>query len=149
MSAGDFIRATRVASALESARGRGWSPPPVAGVVVSEAVAYGDEGAALRACLKSRHDLREAIASGGSTDGWEAAPYSPLSPGWHAFLAGLVELTYTESTLDPPDWTEYSHLFLRQPSVLLLDGASATTVQARTPRWLAERNVFIDAKHLA
>jgi hypothetical protein len=149
MSAGDLVRATRIATSLAKASESGWQAPPVAGLSVSHAVAFNDPAAAFRACLGARDGLRAAFTAGVAVDAWEAAPYSPMDPTWAALLAALIHREHEVRDSRPPRWTLRPNLFLRDPWAPSVGTARAShAVPLQSPDWLAARGVYVNPEAL-
>lgn len=107
----------------------------------------GHEREALRTLLQGRDHLRLALeAHPELTLAWQARPRSVGRPEWDALLGALTAHEFDRVALSAPSWCQQPALAETwvYPSALL----SPAEVQARTPVWLADRNVYVAERDL-
>ena len=146
-----YIRATSVAHAINACTASRTTYPWLAAVVIHDALKQSDEVWAWRALLQCR-DHTELELQAGTRDSnprlaaWDAAPPLTGNSGWDALLAELVKHAFLEAGQDAPDWTYSRPLASRwQPEHPFMD---PSRVVARTPRWLAEANIYVPERDL-
>ncbi|HET7388119.1 MAG TPA: hypothetical protein VFJ19_15810 [Nocardioidaceae bacterium] len=101
-----------------------------------------------RMLLQGRDHLRLVLASGDQdlVDAWEAEPGSVGTEGWDALLAALSRHEFTLADVEPPGWTVTDPLAEPwMPAHAFLDDGS---VQAQTPEWLRELNIYVPERDL-
>lgn len=154
-SAALLIRAQRLSDALQKLhRLHLWSAVDTASAV--RQALSGDsrpstaevEREALRALLQGRDHLRLILAKYPNlTLAWQARPRPTGRLEWDALLGAVTAHEFEQYDRPEPSWSQQTRLAESwvYPSALL----SSTEVQARTPAWLANRNVHVAERDLA
>lgn len=117
---------------------------------LKRAVARGDDDWTLAVALEARDQLREALSQreGGHAAlerAWASCPAGLEAP-WHVLLAALAGHEFEDAGVQAPGWTVAALL----DSVWVLDTPRLieAEVRAETPKWLAQRNIFVAVKDL-
>lgn len=153
-SAALLVRAQRLSDALQRlGRLHLWSGVDTAGAV-RNVLAAGSrphaprpEREALRTLLQGRDHLRLVLAEYPDLAlAWHARPRPVGRPGWDAFLAAVTAHEFEQSDRSTPSWSQQPRLAEPwvYPSALL----SPAEVLARTPAWLADRDVHVAERDL-
>ena len=78
---------------------------------------------------------------------WEAAPGSVGSPRWDTFLAAVVVHEFELAGLTAPSWAAECDP-LTEPWTPEHPFLSPERVEALTPQWLREANIFVPQRDL-
>ena len=147
-----YLRALAIADGLGLARAQRLTTPIQATGIIASSLARGDMDWAWRIVLQCRDDLVYELAKSSAAEppsaaaAWEAAPQASGDRGWDALLAALIGHAFAERGIRPPQWTNVGALETAwQPPHPFLD---PTEVRERTPRWLAEANIYVPARDL-
>ncbi|MFD7153585.1 helix-turn-helix domain-containing protein [Kribbella sp. NPDC059898] len=139
-----FLRAQRIAHALQAAREYRIMTAPATATAIREA---GDEDWAWRMLLQGRDHLRLLLRRrDGSEAAWEAAPGTTGEPGFDALLAALTAEEFRAAGEEPPDWTKIQAL--PEPWIPEHPFLEPDEIVARTPDHLAQLNIFVPARDL-
>ncbi|TCC12019.1 helix-turn-helix domain-containing protein [Kribbella soli] len=140
-----FLRAGRIAHALQAAREYRIMTAPATATAVREA---SDDEWAWRMLLQGRDHLRLLLRRhDGSEAAWEAAPGTTGHAGFDALLAVLTAREFEAAGEDPPEWTKVNPLPDRWiPEHPFLD---RDEIIEQTPAYLAQANIFVPARDLA
>jgi transcriptional regulator with XRE-family HTH domain len=140
-----FLRAGRIAHALQAAREYRIMTAPTTATAIREA---NDEDWAWRMLLQGRDHLRLLLRRhDGSEAAWEAAPSTTGQAGFDTLLAVLTAHEFKAAGEDPPEWTKVEplgdpwipdHPFLNRDEII-----------QQTPDYLAQANIFVPARDLA
>lgn len=150
-SAAFYLRASRLAESLKTARKRGWMTPQSATREIHRALRKGDDLWALKMILQGRDHLRELLrANDNASSAWAAAPRTTGDRKWDALLAALTEREFDEAGREPPSWAnaDDKRLGERDEWVLASLLLNDEEVRAATPTWLAEHGIFAAERDL-
>lgn len=139
-----FLRARRVAHALQTAREYRIMTSPATATAIREA---SDEDWAWRMLLQGRDHLRLLLRRhDGSEAAWEAAPGTTGQAGFDTLLAVLTAHEFEAAGEDPPAWSKVEALADPWiPEHPFLDRAE---IIEQTPDYLARANIFVPARDL-
>lgn len=145
-SAAFLLRAERIADAISRARES--RIPSSIDAVLSIGAAHnkGDDDWTYALSLELRDRLRDILRNSTElAEAWEAQP-PDIEAHWMALAAAFVSREFHEAGLPAPRWTQGPRL----ASEWILDTPrlSDDQIKEQTPRWLAERNIFIAEKDL-
>jgi len=146
-SAAFLLRAERIANALRQARRD--SVPTVFDAVESirRADSRNDDDWTYALALEARDRLRDTLRRHRSLAAtWEVQPPANVADRWRTLIAAFVSHEFAEAGLPAPPWTDAPKLAAEW--VLDTPRLSAREIKRQTPRWLAERNIFIAEKDL-
>ena len=150
-SAAFYLRALRLAAALESARDSGWMTPMSTAREIRLALHQGDDVWALKIALQGRDHLRELLRTDDATsDAWTASPRTTGDRRWDALLGALTRHEFMTVGRQAPTWTTRPARHLNRddewvlPSLLL----DEPEVRATTPNWLAEHGIYAAERDL-
>ena len=147
-SATFLLRAVRVARSLRDAHQKGWMTAGSVARAISDALVSEDEMWAYKMALQGRDHLHELLRESPELSGaWETVPASTGSPAWDAFVAALTAHEFSLAERAAPAWTAQPPL--ADPWVLDSPRLTYEQVRARTPRWLAERGIFVTERDLS
>jgi len=145
-SAALFLRALRIGTALGEARAQGWLTPDTTRRAIRLAVDEGDDAWAFKITIQARDQVRELLATEGApADAWEARP-GGVADRWDVLLGALVAHEFQQKGRTAPKWTDVRAEEEWVKPNLLLDEAD---IRSATPRWLAERGIYITERDLA
>lgn len=143
-----FVRAERLAYALNRANAQRLMTAPSTALAVRHHLARDDSAWAWRMLLQGRDHLRLMLA--GSDEellaSWEAAPASTGSVGFDALLAALARHEFEAADRVAPAWTQTAPL--AQPWSPEHPFLSPKRVAAQTPAWLRALNIFVPERDL-
>lgn len=145
-SASFLLRAERIADALCRAR-RGGIPTSIDAIEsLRRAASRGDEDWTYALALELRDRLREILRRHKDlAAAWEAQP--PAVEGrWKALAAAFISHEFDEAGLPAPRWTDSARL--NTEWVLDTPRLTDAEIKAQTPKWLADRNIYIAEKDL-
>jgi transcriptional regulator with XRE-family HTH domain len=139
-----FVRAARIARALQAAREYRIMTAPATATAIREA---SDEEWAWRMLLQGRDHLRLLLRRhDGSEAAWEAAPTTTGQAGFDTLLAVLTAHEFEAAGEDPPAWSRVEalsepwipeHPFLKRDEII-----------EQTPDYLSRSNIFVPARDL-
>ncbi|GAA0608927.1 helix-turn-helix transcriptional regulator [Kribbella sandramycini] len=139
-----FLRAGRIASALQAAREYRILTAPATAAAIREAT---DVEWAWRVLLQGRDHLRLLLARhDGAEAAWEAAPATTGQTAFDTLLATLTAREFAAAGEDPPTWTEVEPL--AEPWIPDHPFLSRDEIIAQTPDYLARLNIFVPARDL-
>lgn len=139
-----FLRARRIAHALQAAREYRIMSAPAAATAVREAT---DEDWAWRMLLQGRDHLRLLLRRrDGSEAAWEAAPGTTGHAGFDALLAVLTAHEFEVAGEDPPEWSKVEAL--PEPWIPEHPFLEHDEIIEQTPDYLASANIFVPARDL-
>jgi transcriptional regulator with XRE-family HTH domain len=145
-SAAFLLRAERIADAISRAR-ESRIPSSIDAVLsIGAAHTKGDDDWTYALSLELRDRLRDILRNHTElAEAWEAQP-PEIETHWKALTAAFVSREFHEAGLPAPKWTQKPRL----ASEWILDTPrlSDDQIKEQTPRWLAERNIFIAEKDL-
>jgi transcriptional regulator with XRE-family HTH domain len=138
-----YQRALRLAAGLRSARLRGWMIPDRTAAEVDEALNAGDELWAFKLVVQARDQLATMIRTGDEASAAWLVRTRPISDSrYDVLLAALVEHEFgRQGCACTPEWTKDRRLEESWIQPNLRRGPDWT--REHTPRWLADRGVFI------
>jgi transcriptional regulator with XRE-family HTH domain len=139
-----FLRATRIAHALHTARDYRIMTAPATATAIREA---SDEDWAWRMLLQGRDHLRLLLGRrDGSEAAWEAAPGTTGQAGFDTLLAVLTAHEFEAAGEDPPEWSKVEPL--SDPWIPQHPFLERDEIVAQTPEYLARANIFVPARDL-
>lgn len=143
-----FVRAQRLARALNTAGAQGLMTAPTTATALREQLQAGDTEWVWRMLLQGRDHLRLMLTEPDEQllASWEAAPTSTGSAGFDALLAALTRREYEAAHLVAPEWTHTEPL--KQPWTPEHPFLTPERAAAQTPQWLRELNIFIPERDL-
>ncbi len=143
-----FLRAGRLAGALQAAEARGLMSAPATANALREQLRAEDAEWAWWMLLQGRDHLRVVLATKDDEliASWEAAPTATGSAGFDALLAGLTRQEYAAAGRPAPDWARAEPL--EQPWVPEHPFLTPERVVAQTPQWLRDLNIFVPERDL-
>lgn len=143
-----FVRAQRLADALQAAAAQGLMTAPGTALTVRDHLRRGNTAWAWRMLLQARDHLR--LMLGGSKEdllgSWDAAPAPTGSAGFDALLAALARHEYEAANRAAPEWTHIHAL--AQPWCPEHPFLAPKQVRAQTPQWLRQLNIFVPERDL-
>lgn len=145
-SAAFLIRAERIAEALSDARRDGIPTSIDAADAIRRAARKGNGDWTYALALEARDRLREILERRRALSAaWEAQP-PVMADHWTALLAAFTAHEFDDAGLPAPKWTQG----VRLDDEWVLDTPRLTDaeIKRQTPRWLAQRNIFIAEKDL-
>ncbi len=151
-SAHFLVRAVRLGRGLGSAAARGLMSAPATAAAMREHYLTGEVAWTWRMLLQGRDHLVWILAEDNPeraelSAAWEAAPGSVGDPGWDTFLAAVVIHEFEQAGLTPPSWAA-DRTPLAQPWMPDHPFLSRERIEALTPEWLRERNIFVPQRDL-
>ncbi|MEU4390709.1 helix-turn-helix transcriptional regulator [Kribbella sp. NPDC023855] len=139
-----FLRARRLAHALQAAREYRIMSAPATATAIREAT---DDDWAWRMLLQGRDHLRLLLnRHDGSEAAWEAAPTPTGHAGFDTLLAVLTAHEFETAGEAPPDWTK--HKPLPAPWIPPHPFLNRDEIITQTPPYLAQANIFVPNRDL-
>lgn len=147
-SAQFLLRTRRLGRALGAASSSGLMSAPVTATAMRRNYLAGDVDWMWRMLLQGRDHLRLAIFSGEQdlVDAWEAEPNTIGAREWDALLAAVVCHEFERAQVEPPTWSRIEPL--RSPWMPEHPFLSPGRVQAQTPDWLRQLNIYVPERDL-
>lgn len=147
-SAAIYLRALRFGDALAQARANGLMTAESTAQAVNRALDAGDEEWAFKMVVQGRDHLRSLCSHApGALPAWTHRSSRIKDERYETLFKAIIGHEMEAGSHTRPTWTEHARLarpWLRANPFL---GEAGT--RERTPRWLAESNVFIAEKDLA
>ena len=150
-SAAFYLRALRLAAALESARDSGWMTPVSTAREIRNALRAGDDVWAWKISLQGRDHLRELLRTDdAASDAWTASPRTTGDRRWDALLAALTRHEFTTAGRQAPAWRTHPARRVHRDEEWVLPSLLFDEPQVRvaTPNWLAEHGIYAAARDL-
>lgn len=151
-SAHFLVRALRLGRVLGAAAARGLMSAPTTAARMRNHYLNGDLAWTWRMLLQGRDHLAWTLAGDDQeraelSAAWEAAPGTVGDPGWDTFLAAVVIHEFEQAGLTSPSWAA-DRAPLAEPWMPDHPFLSPERVEALTPAWLRERNIFVPQRDL-
>lgn len=147
-SAALYQRALRTAAGLKSARRHGWMTPDRTADEVNEALQATDEDWAFKLIVQARDHLAEMLENEDpGSDAWLLRSRPISDARYEALLAALIGHEFDKRNCrQTPEWTKSPRLESTWTQPNARWGADWT--REHTPKWLAERGIFISDRDL-
>ncbi|WP_020388509.1 helix-turn-helix domain-containing protein [Kribbella catacumbae] len=147
-SAALYQRALRTARGLKSSRDHGWMIPDRTIDEINAALADGDEEWAFKLALQARDQLAYQLRSHDpASDAWLLRSREITDPRFETLLAALIWHEFEKRDhRRVPEWAQAPRL--KKPWLQPNARRGAAWTRKNTPRWLADRGIFISEHDL-